>query len=168
MKGKTIQYGKTVSYIFLIIIIGLAFQSKASGYGGQFTKEQQEVWAMVEAYWNTWKEKNSENLKSFYHNHYFFWGAVANRPIPYMSTSPPSGEADALKDAIDSYKLVRHKIKVWENFSIIMYHSKVVSEGKTLMLRCTDVWMKEADKWQLISTMRDSCSKLPPCSEIPD
>ncbi len=85
-----------------------------------------------------------------------------------MSTSPPSGEADALKDAIDSYKLVRHKIKVWENFSIIMYHSKVVSEGKTLMLRCTDVWMKEADKWQLISTMRDSCSKLPPCSEIPD
>jgi hypothetical protein len=74
-----------------------------------------------------------------------------------------STQADALKGAIDSVELFRGKIRVHNNFAIAMYYNKIVYIGKTFRIRCTDVWMKESNKWQLVATTRDFCNNLPRC-----
>ena len=161
MKEKNFQSLRHISIIFLATILVLAFQSNL--FGQDVSAAQNEIWKMVESYWNTRKENSPEKINPFYHNHYIHWGAVADTPLSYSLGSPPSGQADALKGAIDSVQLHRGKIRIHDNFAIAMYYNKVVYIGKIFRLRCTDVWMKGSNKWQLVATTRDFCNNLPRC-----
>lgn len=162
MEGKTILSLQKVGAIFLVIVIGVVFQSKA--FGQELTATQKAVWETVESYWNTWKEKTSESLRPFYRENFAHWGALSAWPLGRgASTDPPDGGADGLGGVIDSYELTLHEVKVWGNVAIIMYESKVKYLGSLYGFRCTDTWMKQADRWQIIGTMRDSCSELPKC-----
>jgi hypothetical protein len=161
MKGKIVQSLKYSAIIFLVMILVLAFQSNLFGQDVSAAKE--EIWKMVESYWSIRKENSPAEIKPLYHNHYIHWGAVAGEPLSYSSFAPPSGQADALKGAIDSIYLFPGKIRVHDNFAIAMYYNKIVYIGKTFRLRCTDVWMKESNKWQLVATVRDFCNNLPRC-----
>jgi hypothetical protein len=161
MKGKTILSLQKISVIFLVIVIAIVFQSKALGQ--ELTADQKGVWETVESYWKTWKENGSEKLRPFYRKSFAYWGALSAWPAGRTSTDPPPGVADGLGGAIDSYELTLHEVKVWGNVAVTMYESKVIFMGKPHRIRCTDSWMKEADKWQIIGTMRDSCSALPKC-----
>jgi len=161
MKGKTILSLQKLPVIFLVVVIGVVFQSKASGQ--ELSAAQKEVWATEEAYWNTWKEKTSEKLRPFYHKNYVYWGALHAWPAASSSMGPPSGMYDGLGGVIDSYELTLHAVKVWGNVAVAMYESKVIFIGKIHKFRCTNTWMKENDKWQIIGSVRDSCSTLPKC-----
>jgi hypothetical protein len=161
MKGKIVQSLHYTSIILLVMVLVLAFQSNL--FGQDLSAAQDEIWEMVESYWNIRKENSPAEISPFYHNHYIHWGAVASSPLSYSSASPPSGQADALKGVIDSVQLFRGKIRIHNNFAIAMYYNKVVYIGRTFRLRCTDVWMKESNKWQLVATTRDFCNKLPEC-----
>ena len=161
MKGKIVHSLHSTAIISLVMVLVLAFQ--ANLYGQDLPATQQEIWEMVESYWSIRKENAPAEITSFYHNHYVHWGAVAGEPLSYSSFSPPSGQADALKGAIDSIYLFPGKIRVHNNFAIAMYYNKIGYLGKTFRLRCTDVWMKESNKWQLVATTRDFCNNLPMC-----
>jgi len=161
MKGKAIYSSQNVAVIFLVIVIAIVSQSKA--FGQELTATQKSVWETVESYWNTWKDKGSEKLRSFYRKNYAYWGALTAWPGSSAIGDSPSGMHDGLGGVIDSYELTLHMIKDWGNVAVTMYESKVIFMGKPHRIRCTDIWMKEANKWQIIGTMRDSCSKLPNC-----
>jgi hypothetical protein len=161
MKGKTILSMHRVSVILLIIIIGVVFQPNA--FGQELSATQKGVWETVESYWSTWKEKTLRKLRPFYHKNYVHWGAGYTWPHSSSSGDPPAGYVDDLGDVIDSYELTLHDVRVWDNVAVAMYESKVIYLGITRSLRCTDIWMKEAEKWQIIGSMRDSCSTLPKC-----
>jgi hypothetical protein len=161
MKGKIVHSLHCTAIISLVMLLVLAFQSNI--FGQDLPATQQEIWEVVESYWNIRKENTPAEIKPFYHNHYVHWGAFAGEPLSYSSLSPPSGQADALKGAIDSIELYPGKIRVHNNFAIAMYYNKIVYIGKTYRLRCTDVWMKESNKWQLAATVRDFCNNLPRC-----
>ena len=161
MRGKIVPSLHHTSIILLVMVIVFAIQSNL--FGQDHSAAQDEIWEMVESYWNIRKENSPEKINPFYHNHYIHWGAVADRPNSYSSLSPPSGQTDALKGAIDSVQLFRGKMRVHDNFAIAMYYNKLVYIGKTFRLRCTDVWMKESNKWQLVATTRDFCNNLPRC-----
>ena len=161
MKCKTILYLQKASVILLVIVI-VAF-SQSNSFGQELTAAQKDVWKTVESCWNTWKEKGSESLSSFYRKNYAYWGALSAWPGGSATGDLPSGMHDGLGGVIDDYELTLHMIKDWGNVAVTMYESKVTFLGKTKRLRCTDTWMKAAEKWQIIGTMRDSCSKLPSC-----
>jgi hypothetical protein len=161
MKGNMVHYFRYTSIIFLAIMLVLAFQSNL--FGQDLSATQDEIWEMVQSYWSVRKKNSHAEIAPFYHNHYIHWGAVAGSPLSYTSAAPPSGQADALQGAIDSIELFRGKIRTYNNFAIAMYYNKVVYIGRIHRLRCTDVWMKESNKWQLIATTRDFCNKLPQC-----
>ena len=161
MKAKTILALQKVSVILLVIMIGVVYQSKA--FGQDLSAAQQGVWQTVESYWNTWKEKTSGNLRPFYHKNYVHWGAVSVWPFSSATMDPPPGNLDGLGDVIDSYELTLHDVRVWDNVAVAMYESKVAYLGSTYRLRCSDIWIMDTDKWQIIGSMRDSCSTLPNC-----
>ena len=161
MKGKIVQPLRHMSIIFLVTMLVFAFQSNL--FGQDLSATEGDIWEMVGSYWSIRKGNSPEKINPFYHNHYIHWGAVADKPLSYSSGSPPTGQADALKGAIDSIELFPGKIRVHNNFAIAMYYNKIVYIGKTYRLRCTDVWMKESNKWQLVATVRDFCNNLPRC-----
>jgi hypothetical protein len=161
MKGKIVQSLHHMSIVLLVMVLVIAFQP--SVFGQDLSATQDEIWKMVESYWSVRKENTPTEIIPFYHDHYIHWGAVAGVPLSYSSMAPPSGQTDALKGAIDSFELVRGKFRTYNNFAIAMYHNKVVYLGRTYRLRCTDVWMKESNKWQLVATVRDFCNVLPDC-----
>ena len=125
----------------------------------EWSAAQKEVWEMQEKYWEQWKEKTAESLPPFHHKDSIVWGAEGIWPGEFGTGMC----ADGLGGIIDSFELKPHKVRVFGNVAIIMYESKVIFVGKPYRLRCTSIWMKETDKWQIIGAMHDSCSKLPPC-----
>jgi hypothetical protein len=161
MNGKIVSSLHHTSIILLVMVLVLAFQSNL--FGQDLSATQDEIWEMVESYWSIRKENAHEKINPFYHNHYIHWGAAAANPQSYTPSASPTGQADALKGAIDSVELFRGKIRVHNNFAIAMYYNKIVYIGKTFRIRCTDVWMKESNKWQLVATTRDFCNNLPRC-----
>ena len=161
MKGKTILSVHRVSVILLVIIIGVILQTDASGQ--ELSAAQASVWETVESFWTTWKEKTLGKFRPFYHKNYIHWGAGSTWPHSSSSGDPPAGYLDGLGDVIDSYELTLHDVRVWDNVAVAMYESKVIYMGIAQSFRCTDTWIKETDKWQVIGSIRDSCSTLPKC-----
>ena len=161
MKVKTLLTMHEVSVIFVVIIISVNFQYTA--FGQELSATQKGVWETVESYWNTWKEKSVGKLRPFYHKKYVHWGAEYTWPFSSATMDPPPGYLDGVGDVIDSYELTLHEVRVWDNVALVMYESKVTYLGNTQRLRCTDIWLKEANNWQIIGSVRDSCSTLPNC-----
>ena len=161
MKFKTILALQKASVILLVMMLAFIFQFKA--FGRDLSVAQEGVWQTVESYWNTWIEKTSEKLRPFYHQNYIHWGATYTWPFSSATMDPPPGYLDGVGAVIDAYALTLHDVRVWDNVAVAMYEVKVTYLGKTLRLRCTDIWMKEANNWQIIGAMRDSCSTLPNC-----
>lgn len=161
MKVKTILALQKVSVICLVMMLAVIFQFKA--FGQDLSPAQKGVWQTVESYWNTWKEKSAGKLRPFYHKKYVYWGAKYTWPFSSTTMDPPPGYLDGVGDLIDSYELTIHDVKVWDNVAVAMYESKVNYLDNTYVLRCTDIWINEADKWKIIGSIRDSCSALPNC-----
>ncbi len=161
MKVKTIPFLQKVSVIVLVLIVGFVFQSTA--FGHELSAAQKGVWETVESYWNTWKEKTSGKLRPFYHKDYVHWGATYTWPFSSATMDPPPGYLDGVGAVIDSYELTLHDVRVWDNVAVAMYESKITYLDSTYVLRCTDIWINEADKWKIIGSIRDSCSALPNC-----
>ena len=163
MKGNTMLLSQSMSVILLVTIIGVVFQPSPSVFGQELSAAQKAVWETVESYWNTWKEKTSGELRPFYHKNYVHWGATYTWPFSSATMDPPPGYLDGVGDVIDSYELTFHDVRVWNNVAVAMYESKVTYLGGAHRLRCSDIWIKEGDKWLIIGSIRDSCSTLPNC-----
>ena len=161
MKVKTILALQKVSVICLVIMLAVIIQFKV--FGQDLSPAQKGVWETVESYWNTWKEKTSGKLRPFYHKDYVHWGATYTWPFSSATMDPPPGYLDGVGAVIDSYELTLHEVRVWNNVAVAMYESKITYLDSTQRLRCTDIWLKEANKWQIIGSVRDSCSALPNC-----
>jgi hypothetical protein len=144
--------------LFLLAVIIAVFGASQT-FSEEWSAAQKEVWKMQEKHWQVWKEKGGESLPPFYHKKSVIWGATANWPSEFGGGMC----YDGLGGLIDSFELKPHEVRVFGDLAIIMYESKVIFVGKPYRLRCTDIWMKQEGKWQIIGAMHDSCSELPPC-----
>jgi len=162
MKTKTIPPLPEASLIILLMAIGVVFQPNAVGQ--ELTTVQKIMWETVESYWDTWKNETPEKLRLFYQKNHVHWGAVSVWPFSSATADPPPTSLDGVGAVIESYELTLHEVKVWDNVAVAMYEAAVVDYmNNTHWLRCTDIWIKEAEKWLIIGSIRDSCSILPKC-----
>jgi len=162
MKSKTIPSLQEVSAIVLVIIVGVVSPHRA--FGQDLSAAQRSIWEAVESYWNTWKENTPEKLRPFYHKNHVHWGAVSVWPFSSATMDPPPSSLDGVGAVIESYELTLYDVKVWDNVAMAMYEAVATDYlDNAHRLRCTDIWIKESDKWQIIGSIRDSCSALPKC-----
>lgn len=157
MKNSLVSVSIKVSIALVLTIVVILWTHPL--LSEEWSAVQKEVWKMQEKHWEQWKEKTTESLTPFYHKDCVIWGAVAIWP----SEVGGAMAYDGLGGLIDSFELKPHEVRVFGNVAIIMYESKVIFVGKPYRLGCTDIWMKQQGKWQIIGAMHDSCSKLPPC-----
>jgi hypothetical protein len=77
MKAKTIPSLQTVLVLVFVMIINTVFQFNT--FGQDLSSAQRKVGKAVQSCWDSWKEKNSEKLRSFCHKNHVHRGAISER-----------------------------------------------------------------------------------------
>ena len=149
---------KLLITLCLLIIIGV-FQSQTQAQ--ELSAAQKEVWELEENFWNTWKDRTSDSLTTFYHKEAVIWSSSSAWPKDRSFTGSPYYYG--VGNRIASFELTPHEIRNFGNVAVVQYEVKVNSFGKQLKLRISSSWMKQDGKWVIIGAMEDSCSELPKC-----
>jgi len=143
---------KWLSQIFTTLFVVFLLFSESS-FAQEWSKEQKEVWAGVEKYWEV-NQNNPMDFLQYFDESYLGWG--------YENESPSSK-----KDAEKSFsywskkgKEQFHSItpsKIWVNgdFAFVHYYFTQVMENsagvpRTERGRWTDILMKKNGKWMLV------------------
>lgn len=129
-------------------------------YAQEWTKEQSEVWKVVQDSWNSWKAMDIEGLAKFIHDKYQGWSD---------DTPLPTGKQEVvawyrqMKDKIkvEYLSLEPARITVLKTAAVVDYYYEfygTFTEGekqKSLELKGknAEFYVKEGDKWLLLGDM---------------
>jgi ketosteroid isomerase-like protein len=120
----------------------------------QWTDEQKDVWAGVEAYWQVGMSANPMDFLNYFDDSYYGWD---------NENDAPSTKADVskylkywtTKGKVAYYTITPARIWVNGNFAYVHYYYEQVTEasdGKpnTEIGRWTDILMKKDGKWLIV------------------
>lgn len=140
--------------------IVIAVLLSAIVYAQEWTKEQTEVWKVVEDSWASWKDGNIEVMASFFHEKYQGWSDDA--PLP-MSKKKIIDWYTTMKDntKAEYISLNPARITVVGNVAVVDYYFSLsitimTGEEKTqesLKGKNAEFYIKEGGKWQLLGDM---------------
>lgn len=146
---------KKIKNFAVIAVMSLLMTSAAIGQ--EWTKEQLEVWKVVQDTWNNWKTKNVDGLSATLHEKYQGWSLEAPMPMGKQELIPWFNE---MKDMMKfHYFFIQPaRIVVTSNAAVVDYYFEFSGEytmngqsipkeskGKTV-----EFYVKEGGKWQLI------------------
>jgi ketosteroid isomerase-like protein len=152
---------KISKVIFIIMLFFTFFHFNLSAQ--QWTAEQKEVWAGVEAYWAVSMSANPLDFLNYFDDSYLGWDIEAD--VPHTKDDAQK----SLKYWMPKGKMVLYSItpaKIWvkENFAFVhYYYSQVIEDkdGKPMPEhgRWTDILMKKDGKWIMIGDHGGKTSK---------
>jgi len=129
----------------------------------QWSAEQKEVWAGVEAYWAVGMSENPMDFINYFDDSYNGWN---------YETETPHTKADAQKSInywtkkgkVAYYTITPSKIWVSGNFAYVHYYYTEVTEGldgkpNTERGRWTDILLKKDNKWIMVGDHGGKTSK---------
>ncbi|UCE51309.1 MAG: nuclear transport factor 2 family protein [Desulfobacterales bacterium] len=161
-KGRNFGLRAVICLLFCGLILFWSFQV----FGEEWTEEQKEIWKVVVADYESFKQGDLEGLKAARHDDVVIWWG--NKFMPFDK-----------KEAMDNYqgwfswdKPVNWELKplainVVGNIAVVFYAYKY--SGKIIsnvgLGRAMKTWIKQDNKWQLIGGFSASCAELPPCRD---
>ena len=132
----------SVCLLFCGLIVFWSFQV----FGQQWTEEQKEIWEVVVADWELFKQGDLVGLMADRHNNATIWSSTIlsyDKPVAYELEPLAIGIIGNVANVFYEYK----------------WNGNVLSErGRTM-----DTWIKQDNKWLLIASFSASCDKLPLC-----
>jgi hypothetical protein len=106
-----------VTTILLLLLALTAMSTRAQ----EWTKEQKEVWAVVESGWNAWTEKNLDKLLVNMHEQYMGWSN--DSPLPMSKASVEKYFRKSLDKFSDmEFTINPARIVVTENAAVVHYY----------------------------------------------
>jgi hypothetical protein len=131
-------------------------------FGQDWTAEQKEIWEVVKADYEKFKQGDLEGLSPSRHEDIIIW---------WGSESVPFDKKAALfkyKGWFDYDKPVKWEleplaIKIVGNVASVFYLYKFSGSKTSGSGRDMETWIKQDNKWIMINTFGASCDKLPPC-----
>jgi len=143
---------KQFSKIFLAIFIAF-FLFNVNSFAQEWSKEQKEVWAGVEKYWEV-NQNNPLDFLQYFDESYLGWG---------YENETPSKKDDVVKSfgywtkkgKEQYHTLTPARIWVQGDFAYVHYYYTQVMENsdgqpRTERGRWTDILMKKGGKWMLV------------------
>ncbi len=138
------------AYIVLLFSLLFVFNIQAQ----QWSAEQKDVWAGVEAYWSVSMSSNPMDFLNYFDDSYYGWD---------NDNDAPSTKADVkkalnywtTKGKVVLYTITPARIWVNGNFAYVHYYYEQVREGSdgkpiTERGRWTDILMKKDGKWVMV------------------
>ncbi len=148
---------KTIKTVVAICVI-VAFSS--SIYAQEWTKEQNEVWQVVEDGWALWSKGDMEGSMALFHDKYQGWNQ--EEPLP-MNKKKLEKWYTSMKDMmkVQYYDIQPARITVTENVAVVNYYFSaymVFTWGETkteeeVKGKNVEFYIKEKGKWLLLGDM---------------
>ena len=148
---------KTSMNYVVAIALTIVLMVPLSLHCQEWTKEQTEVWKVVEAMWSNWKAGNMEAAFADVHDNYLGWNNES--PMP-LSKAKWVGSMIENKDSYShqDYDIEPARIVVQDNCAVVHYYyqfSLIIKEGdeSTAMKdqgKWSEFFIKEKGKWMLI------------------
>ena len=137
------------------IIIAIFFSALISTSNAQeWSAEQKEVWASVEAYWDLSTKGDAEAFLSYFHDSFTGW--VNNTDFPHNKADRETFIRYFFpKTSTAIYTITPAAIWVQGNFAFVHYfytEVEVNQDGKEEFNsgRWTDILMKDGDRWVMV------------------
>jgi ketosteroid isomerase-like protein len=145
--------------IFLcVIIIFSGFQA----FGAEWTTEQKEVWDATLADVELFKKGDVEKIMGNRHEDMVVWWN--DNSLPFDKELAPYKYNDWFNyDIPKNWELKPITIKISGNIAIIAYTYKFSGEILSGSGRNIEVWVKQNNKWLLLSSTGASCEKSAKC-----
>jgi hypothetical protein len=162
---KTIRTNLIVRVaIFLLLCIVIVFWS-FQAIGEEWTAEQKEVWASVQANWETIKKGDVEAALAMKHDDMVAW--YGENPEPLRKELMKQSYLNWFNsDKLVSYKLRLLTINIFNNVANVFYLYKYEGEKFSNIGRAFETWVKQDNKWLAIGSFDSSCEYLPRCPHV--
>lgn len=126
----------------------------------EWTKEQTEVWKVVQNTWKGWKNGDATAVAASFHDKYQGWSD--DSPIPIGKQSMVDWY-NSMKDAISIsyYSIEPARITVLKSTAVVDYFYMMnvswgmgdAKESKEMKGKIVEFYVKEGDKWLLLGDM---------------
>jgi hypothetical protein len=143
-----------------IIVIVIAAFMATTAFAQEWTKEQKEVWQVVEDSWTKWKAGDVEGSIASIHEKYQGWNDESPLPLNKEMVKAWFNEMKE-KGKVDFFRLNPARIVVSGNAAVVDYFfdlsvTYAVGEEKkqeTAKGRNAEFYIKEGGKWLLLGDM---------------
>ena len=149
--------------IVSVILFGIILLLNSKAFGQDWTVEQKEVWDVVVADYELFKEGDVEGILASRHDDVAI--LYANKKVPLdkkLLKLNYKGWFDYNKPV--SIKLETLAIKIIGNVASVFYTYKLSGKILSYSGRAMKTWIKQDNRWILINSHSSSCDKLPPCN----
>ena len=139
-------------FAILVVLFTLLFVYNIQAQ--QWTDEQKDVWAGVEAYWQVGMSANPMDFLNYFDDSYYGWDNENDAPSTKADVSK-SLKYWTTKGKVVLYTITPARIWVNGNFAYVHYYYEQVTEGSdgkpnTESGRWTDILMKKDGKWVMV------------------
>ena len=149
---------RILSFIFCSFIIVLFCSSVI--YSQEWTKEQKEVWSVVEKSWSAWQSGDAMETLSSIHENYQGWSNEQPLPVNKKQISTMY-EWMAANSKVDYFMLNPARIAIVKDVAVVHYYFSFSSkftendetESETVSGKNTETYIKEDGKWLLLGDM---------------
>jgi ketosteroid isomerase-like protein len=144
----------------IAVIAFVAFIATTTAFAQEWTKEQKEVWKVVEDSWTSWKAGDIEGATDCIHEKYQGWNEESPLPLNKAMVKAWFNEMKE-KGKADYFSLNPARIVVYENAAVVDYFFNIsvtytVGETKkqeTAKGRNAEFYVKVSGKWLLLGDM---------------
>jgi hypothetical protein len=147
-----LRFSNTIYIPWLIVAIAINFAAIGQAAEMKLSQEQQEIWGLVESFWESAHDGDLEDLMNLLHEKYVYW------PEGYTVTYNKS-EMEFLftkwltHNRPKSYELSVRAIQIIKNVAMVHYFVNAKGNWGSESKRRTSVWMKNNGEWKLIGGM---------------
>jgi Domain of unknown function (DUF4440) len=140
--------------LLVLFVLIMPFLFLVNVQAQQWSAEQKEVWAGVEAYWAVGMSDNPLDFINYFDDSYSGWNYEIETPHT-KADAQKSINYWTKKGKVAYYSITPSKIWVNGNFAYVHYYYTEVDEGLdgkpiTEHGRWTDILMKKGDKWMMV------------------
>ena len=137
-----------------LLVLSIFFFISNFSSAQQWTDEQKEVWATVNAYWAVSLSENPMDFLNYFDDSYYGWSYESLAPGTKAEVQKALNYWTK-KGKVAYYNIIPARIWVNGNFAYVHYYYSEVSEGNdgkpiTEKGRWTDILMKKEGKWMMV------------------
>lgn len=159
---KTQKRSNMATVFITLFFCGIVIFWGSHVIGQEWTAEQKEIWELVEADYELFKQGDLQGILASRHDDVVIWSGIHLFPMNKKALRNNYKNWFA-SDKPVNWELKPLDIKVSGNVASVFYEYKFSGKRFSGHGRSVLTWVKQNRKWLIINGMTCSCEKLPSC-----
>jgi hypothetical protein len=146
-------------FAFTVGVIVLLFMATET-FAQEWTKDQTDVWKVVQDSWSKWKAGDIDGMAALFHNQYQGWDSEIPLPLDKTEVIAMYKELKT-QENIESYSINPARIVITKTSAVVDYYfnftmittGKEKQEKTSVKGKNVEFYIKEDGKWLLLGDM---------------